>query len=279
MPATYTPIRYPGGKTKLYPLLESIIRRNGLQGCAYSEPFAGGAGAAVKLLLKGDVGRILINDYDRAVYCIWKAVLEHPDETCAFVDAAELTVDEWRAHRDVYRRRDQADELELGLSSLYLNRTNRSGILDGGLIGGLGQTGPYKMDARFGRDGLKEKVRRLSDRAADIEVFNMDAEGFVSEVLGARDGAFAYFDPPYVQKGPGLYRSSFDEAKHRSFAETVLSCRFPWVATYDDDELVCSLYGNRVKRMLDIGYSAYRASSGRELLICSASIDAGRAVA
>lgn len=272
MPTTYTPIRYPGGKTKLYPLLESIISRNDLKGCTYAEPFAGGAGAAIKLLLKDNVSKILINDYDRAVFCMWKVILEHPDEVCFFIDSAELTIDEWFFHRNVYQSQELATDIELGLSALYLNRTNRSGILNGGVIGGIAQKGPYKIDARFGKKGLKEKIKRLAQRADDIEIFNLDAESFIVKVLDGKSNVFAYLDPPYVQKGPGLYRSSFNQAKHESLAKTIQECQFPWVATYDNDQLVADLYGENIRRVLTIGYSAYKASSGKEVLICSDSI-------
>lgn len=267
MPATYTPVRYPGGKTKLYPLVKSIIDENKLEDHTYAEAFAGGSGIAMKLLLKGEVPGIAINDLDRAVYCMWDAIVNHSTELCDFIDAASLTVDEWKGHRETYRSQESVENLELGKAAFYLNRTNVSGILNGGLIGGMEQTGDYKMSARFNKAGLKKKISDISERRKDIEVFNLDAEEFVNTILKRRTNVFAYFDPPYVQKGPGLYRSSFDEEKHRSLAKTIQGCSFPWMATYDDDALVEELYGGNVRNTFGIGYSAYRASRGTEKLI------------
>ena len=42
----HSPLRYPGGKTKAVALFRDIVRINGLQGCVYVEPFAGGASIA-----------------------------------------------------------------------------------------------------------------------------------------------------------------------------------------------------------------------------------------
>ena len=267
MPATYTPIRYPGGKTKIYPLVKKIIDDNGFRSYAYAEAFAGGAGLAMKLLLKGDVPSVIINDLDRAVYCMWDAIVNRSEDLCTFVSDVEVTVDEWKRHRETYRKQKDVDDFELGCAAFFLNRTNVSGILDGGVIGGMEQFGNFKIDARFSKPGLLAKIRAIGKRRDDIRIFNLDAETFIVDVLTREESLFAYFDPPYVKKGPGLYRSSFDEDKHRSLAKAIQKCKFPWIATYDDDELIEKLYGKNVRETFGIGYSAYRASRGKEKLI------------
>ncbi len=266
MATTYTPIRYPGGKTKIYPEMHAIMVKNDLIGKPYAEVFAGGAGLAVKLLLKGDVSSIAINDFDRAVYCMWNAIVNDSDEICNFIDESTLDVQTWLAHREVYRNKESANALDLAKSSLYLNRTNVSGILGGGIIGGLDQTGNYKMDVRFNRETLKRKIRRIAERKNDITVTCLDAEQFVDEVL-ASDRYFAYFDPPYVQKGPGLYRSSFDEVKHRSLAKKISDCKGNWVVTYDADTLIEDIYRDFRQEDLDVSYTANVKTVGKEKII------------
>lgn len=268
MPATYTPIRYPGGKTKIYPLMKAIIDGNGLSERAYCEAFAGGAGLAMKLLLKGDVPFVIINDYDRAVWCMWNAVVNHSEELCDFIDDSQVTIDEWLVHRDTYKSQDGVDDIALGKAAFFLNRTNVSGILDGGVIGGIDQKGNYPIDARFSKDGLKKKVRAVAEKRGNIELYMLDVEEFVREVLGPRsEDVFCYFDPPYVQKGPGLYHSSFDVKKHCALAKAIMECRFPWVVTYDDDTLIDELYGKNVIDHIALAYSAHSAGKGVEKLI------------
>ncbi len=269
MPATYTPIRYPGGKTKIYPLVKEIINENDLTGSTYCEAFAGGAGLAMKLLLKRDVPRVIINDFDRAVFCMWNLIVNDSEGLCSYIDEVAVGIDTWERCRDVYRHADDYDDAELGRAAFFLNRTNVSGILDGGVIGGMDQAGNYSIDARFGKEGLKSKIVDIGKRRADIEVHMLDAEDFV-DMLGERDEKlFAYFDPPYVKKGPGLYHSSFDESKHRALARKIKSCAFPWFATYDDDGLIDEIYGDCIKDTIVLGYSAHHAGLGKERLIMS----------
>lgn len=268
MPVTCTPIRYPGGKTKIYPLIKEIMKANNLIGEPYAEVFAGGAGLAIKLLLNNDVSSIVINDYDRAVYSMWDAIVNHGEEMCHFVGSVDLTVEVWKKYREVYRNMDNADSLELGKAAFYLNRTNVSGILSGGLIGGVNQTGNYKMDVRFKRKPLQEKIWAIANQRDRIKVTNLDAEDFLGKDKYAED-AFIYLDPPYVKKGPGLYKSSFTEEKHRALAKKIADCSAPWVVTYDDNKLIDEIYSSFEQNNLSIRYSANIKMIGKEKIILS----------
>ncbi len=266
MPITYTPIRYPGGKSKLYPLVDAIVEANGLEGCTYAEAYCGGAGLAAKLLLKGRVSRIVLNDVDPAVYSMWDMIVNHPDELCAFISDVPLTVDEWDARREVLLSADGPSE-ELGLAAFYLNRTNRSGILRGGPIGGRSQEGRYKIGARFNRRPLCGKVRALAARAGDIELYNLDACDFIDGVLSGAGNLFANFDPPYVEKGPGLYENHYTAGDHAEVAERISSCTFPWIVTYDSSPFISELYGGFDRYAVSVGYSAAGIRTGSEVLI------------
>lgn len=271
MPITYTPIRYPGGKSKIYPLIDSIIDESGLECCTYAEAYCGGAGLAIKLLLLGRVSRVVLNDIDPAVYSIWDAVVNHPDELCSFVEDVELTIDEWKSQRGVYAS-SNGPSLELGKAAFYLNRTNRSGILRGGPIGGMSQSGKYGLDARFNRDVLCRKIRSIAARSDAIELHNMDACGFIDSVLSGIERLFANFDPPYVVKGPGLYENSYTEDDHREVAKKITECEFPWIVTYDDAPLISELYSGFDRYRISIGYSAASAKKGTEVLIAGRGI-------
>lgn len=270
MPATYTPIRYPGGKTKLYPLIRDIIDQNEYNDRTYCEAFAGGAGAAMKLLLMEDVSSVIINDLDRAVYCMWDCIVNHSIALCNFIDKVDVTVDSWKRFKAIYNNQGDATDKELGHAAFFLNRTNVSGILNGGVIGGVNQTGNYPINARFSKNNLKKKIRAIAKKKHSIELYQLDVEDFIDQVLKPRSNeVFCYFDPPYVQKGPGLYKSSFNEKKHRVLAQKILNSNFPWMATYDDDPLVCELYRGRLCDTLILDYSANIHGKGVEKLILS----------
>lgn len=271
MPITYTPVRYPGGKSKIYPLVDSIIAESGLEGCTYTEAYCGGAGLAMKLLLLGRVSRVILNDIDPAVYSMWDAIVHHSNELCTFIESAELSIPEWNAQREVYLSSD-APSPELGKAAFYLNRTNRSGILRGGPIGGMSQSGNYGLDARFGRIPLCKKIRAIAARSSDITLYNLDACDFIDTVLAGNDNVFANFDPPYVDKGPGLYENSYTEDDHRGVAEKIGSCEFPWMVTYDNSPLIIELYKDFDMYLMDVGYSAASVKVGSELLIAGPGI-------
>lgn len=272
MPITYTPLRFPGGKSKLYPFVDSLMQANGLGGGTYAEAFCGGAGLAVKLLLKGRVSKIVLNDLDIAVYSAWDAIVNHPDSLCHFIEDVPLTVEEWERQRAAYRRA-RKPSLRLGKAAFYLNRTNRSGILKGGLIGGLDQTGNYKMDARFNREGLVAKVRAIAKRKADITLCNLDALDFMAQIapeLG--DCSLLYLDPPYVKRGPELYKRSFGEEGHGELAKAIRAYEGKWMVTYDMDDLVDRLYQRTdewpiVVSAIPVAYSAANHEVATERLV------------
>lgn len=266
MSTTYTPLRFPGGKSKIYPFVASLIYCNELHGCTYAEAFCGGAGLAIKLLLKDDVSKIVLNDFDPAVFSIWDAVVHHPDELCEFIETVPLDMNQWSRARNVYHDSD-GPSLELGKAAFFLNRTNRSGILTGGVIGGKEQTGAYKIDARFNRDTLCKKVRKISARAENIELHNLDARAFMCGVApGLGSSSLLYLDPPYVQKGPGLYENSFSDDDHRALARAIKGYGGKWMVTYDTDGLVDELYAPSsdwpiTTGEIEVGYSAARSRS------------------
>lgn len=265
MPITYTPMRFPGGKSKIYPLVDEIISENGLEDCVYSEAFCGGAGLAVKLLIKGRVSKIVLNDADPAIYSIWDSILNHSEELCDFVNSVKLTIDEWKRQRSIYTNAKDPS-LDLGKAALFLNRTNRSGMLEGGVIGGQSQAGKYKIDARFNRKNLVQKIEAISALASKIELHNLDVSDFLVQVANDfPNQSLLYLDPPYVAKGPGLYKSSFDSSKHKRLAQEVKEYQGNWLLTYDDDSLIRDLYCPNSAWDISVGNIAvgYSAATSR----------------
>ncbi len=265
MPITYTPMRFPGGKSKIYPLVDRIISENGLENCVYSEAFCGGAGLAIKMLIKGKVSKIVLNDADPAIYSIWDSILNHSEELCNFVNTIDLTIDEWKHQRLVYTNAN-SPSFELGKAAFFLNRTNRSGMLEGGVIGGQSQAGRYKMDARFNRKNLIQKIEAIAALASKIELHNLDVSDFLINVANDfPNESLLYLDPPYVAKGPGLYKSSFNSSKHRSLAQEVKEYQGNWLLTYDDDSLIRNLYSPDPSWKISVGNIAvgYSAATSR----------------
>jgi DNA adenine methylase len=267
MPATYTPLRYPGGKAKLGPFLASLLNINKLVDCVYAEPYAGGAGAALFLLFRGYASRIHLNDIDAAVTSFWRAILEQNDKFVSRIEATPLTVEEWDRQKENYM---SATGFELGFAFFYLNRTNRSGIMNGGIIGGRSQEGVWRMDARFNRADLVERIRSIGRMKRLISVSGMDALDFVDDFkpVKARK-ALVYLDPPYFSKGQGLYTNFYKANDHASIAKRLKTYSLPWLLTYDDCAEIREIYKGFQILESELSYSAREVRRGRELVILS----------
>jgi len=264
-----SPLRYPGGKQKLAPFIHEVMTQNGLLGCHYAEPYAGGSGVAIELLLDGRASHIHLNDSCKVVYSFWRSVLLDTEELCRRISRASMTIAEWRRQREIVRNPHKFSRLDIGFSMFYLNRCNRSGILSGGVIGGLQQIGEWKMDARFPRNELIGRVESIALRKRDITVTNLDAEIFIAErVPKLPRKSLIYFDPPYFHKAERLYLNHYSPSDHLRIAEVIQGrVKRPWLVSYDDTPQIRKYYSDRRRFSYSLQYNARKVYRGRELFI------------
>ncbi len=263
-----SPLRYPGGKQKLFPLVKLIICKAGIDDCTYVEPFAGGAGVALSLLFEGPVQRIVINDYDRAVASFWKAVLLEPDRFIDKIQTVPLTVEEWKKQQDIYYSSNRYS-FDFGFSAFFLNRTNHSGILKGGPIGGFSQTNDkYNISTRFNRASLSEKIQAIKERKGEIKIFNQDARSFIKNQLPKIGcNAFIYFDPPYYNNGRRLYKNFYEDKDHRALASEIMAFNnAPWIVSYDNVPEIREMYSALTSRTFSLSYSLANNGRGEEVI-------------
>jgi DNA adenine methylase len=266
--AVYTPLRYPGGKAKLGRFLADVVRVNCLVDGSYVEPYAGGAGAALFLLFRGFVSSVHLNDLDRPVAAFWRAVTGPRNEAFArAIETVPLTVKEWDHQRAIYVAR-VGRGFDLGFAMFYLNRTNRSGIMNGGIIGGRRQTGPWRIDARFSRADLAARVRMIGRMRHRISVSCADAMDLLDDVTRSRyRKSLVYLDPPYFKMGRELYRNFYGPEDHERIATRVKRLTLPWVLTYDDCRDIRRLYRGCRVYASEVSYSARDVRRGSEVVI------------
>ncbi|MFZ5352782.1 MAG: DNA adenine methylase [Bacillota bacterium] len=267
-----SPLRYPGGKAKLTNFIIDLVKLNNLTECSYIEPFAGGAGAALALLANGIVGNIIINDYDTCIFAFWHSVLYETEKFCELIKLTPVTMREWYKQRDIYN--NAVDLLELGFATFFLNRTNRSGIIKAGPIGGYEQQGSYKIDCRFNKDDLVNRINTIALYKEKISLFNLDASEFIKSVLlHAPENSLVYLDPPYYKKGPGLYTNFYNDEDHKNLAESIKEyIRQPWILTYDSVEEISVLYEGYHQTEYFLNYSVSNKYKGKEILVYSNNI-------
>jgi DNA adenine methylase len=252
------------------PLVADILRANKLVGGIYVEPFAGGCGVAWALLLSDLVSEVWINDIDPAIYAFWRCVLSRTEELVERIESTPVTISEWHAQREIYRS-GRASQLDLGFATLFLNRTNRSGILSAGVIGGLAQAGNYKLDCRFTKSETIRKIRSIARFRCQVRLSRRDAASFLAQDLQAVGmRSLINIDPPYYSKGPDLYCSHYTHDDHVELAQQIRALRQPWILTYDDADPIRRIYARRKVRELSLVYFAQVKRVGVELLYSSA---------
>lgn len=261
----YSPLRYPGGKSCLYPFFTRLFVENDLVGIDYVEPYAGGAGLALNLLFDNLVNNIFINDYDSSIYAFWHIILERGEEFCKWVDTVNVDVPTWYYYKEI-QAKETADEMEKAKALFFLNRTNVSGVIKGGIIGGIQQTGKYKINARFNKRDLIKRIEMIMRYKERIHLSNFDGIKFVNQIDYLHNDLFIYLDPPYYKKGADLYMNFYKDEDHESLAEQIKGLHNQWLISYDKQDYIIGLYPDYRK----ISYKLSQGTSNRigdEILI------------
>lgn len=265
---SYSPLRYPGGKSALFGLVDKIIKDNKLENSTYVEPFAGGAGIALSLLLLEKVNYIIINDLDRAIFCFWKAVLNHNDKFIEKINKTPLTIKEWHKQKNIYSD-IKSNDFDLGFATFFLNRTNRSGILNAGPIGGIKQNGEWKIDVRFNKKNLIARIKKISYYKDRIKATNEDGIKLINKLINKKK-YFVYLDPPYYDKGSCLYLNHYKTSDHQKLAQFLNKNKNGnWMLTYDNVDPIRKLYCKNHSYKFSLNYHAHKSKKGSELLVLS----------
>ena len=267
----YSPLRYPGGKGKTADFFMRLFEHNDIVGGTYVEPYVGGGSVALHLLFNNIVDRIVINDKDRSLYAFWYSILNHTDDFCRLIHDTCINIDNWCVQREIQKVKEDVDLITLGFSTFFLNRTNRSGIIKAGVIGGINQTGNYLIDARFNKHKLISRIERIAQLSNHIELHNLDAIELVQQQRDTLPGdSLFYFDPPYYVKGQGLYMNYYNDQDHRNIYDEInLIQNQHWVVTYDCVPFIKDIYNDYRVVEFYLNYHAANASKGKEYMIFS----------
>ena len=269
-----SPLRYPGGKTQVYEFVRELIELNG--STTYIEPYMGGMGIALKLILDNKVDKIMVNDYDKSIYAFWYSVLNYTDNLIHLIETTPISIEEWKNQRRIQDNKNSSkDLLALGFSTLFLNRTNRSGIIKAGVIGGLQQNGNYKLDCRFNKERIIQNIKLIASMREKIKLYNMDAEKFIRLNISKTKNSFTFFDPPYYAKGPGLYTNFYNHEDHVSLSRTIKKHLKGknWILTYDVVPEIFQMYNEFRNEKYYLNYSVTKPSKGIEYIFYSDMLD------
>lgn len=275
MVSSLSPLRYPGGKKQLEKFIIELFALQEMESITYIEPFAGGAGLALSLLEKNHVNKLILNDYDKAVYAFWHSVLNDNEAFIKKIENTPITIEEWKKQKYIYSQHDNIDTLELGFSTFFLNRTNRSGIIKAGAIGGKQQLGNYKIDCRFNKTALIKKIEKIVSFRKKIKLTNLDATTFIKKVVKkiSPEKTFIFFDPPYFKQGKDLYTNFYEEKDHSTLFKSIDELKnYKWIVTYDNAEQIRRLYQKYSGFLYSLNYSLAQKKKAQELMFYSQNV-------
>jgi DNA adenine methylase len=268
----YSPLRYPGGKNCIFPFVSKMFYENSLIGASYAEPYAGGSGLALRLLFEGYVNHIYINDFDKSIYAFWVSIINRAEEFCEWLESIDISIKNWNYYKEIQNNAKDSDLFELAKSTFFLNRTNISGVIKGGVIGGQEQHGKYKIDARFNKIDLIDRIKKISSMKDRISLSNLDGLAFINKLNRKKEEIFIYLDPPYYQKGADLYMNFYSNEDHKRLSKFVHRMQKKWMVSYDNHDFILNLYTEQSKIVYKLSQSASNRV-GDEILIFSDKID------
>lgn len=266
----YSPLRYPGGKNGLYPFVSNLIKENNYSQKAYAEPYAGGCGLALKLLFEGIVDDIYLNDLDYSIYSFWYTILNQAEKFCEWIETLEISIDNWHFYKTIFNNTTRYSSFEIAQATFYLNRTNVSGVLKGGVIGGQNQNGKYKIDARFNKIKLIEKIKLIYSKRNNIHFYNLDAIDFLRNIKNI-DSIFIYLDPPYYLKGSELYMNFYKPTDHIQLYNYLNEIDSDFILSYDNNDFIKEIYRGFKIYSFDISQSTSN-KVGKEIIVFSESL-------
>lgn len=273
----YSPLRYPGGKTVLSKFIEDLVKKSCLEGSIYYELYAGGAGAGLKLLFNGTFESIVLNDADIHIYAFWKSILEQNEEFIKRIEACDINLDTWEEQREVYAKPEDFSTIDIGFSTFFLNRCNRSGILHkAGPIGGMEQASKYKIDARFNKKTLIKRIKKIGECKAKITIHNEEASTLLQEIFDRepQEEIFVFLDPPYYKQGENLYLNFYEHNDHETLANILKQNRAQnWFVSYDNHSEIINLYSDLRMSTYSTRYSLQDKKKASEILIFSDSLN------
>lgn len=269
----FSPLRYPGGKAVLANFFKDIIYINDLEGCTYCEAYAGGAGAALDLLISKTVRNIWLNDIDIHIYSFWISILKNTQKFIEKIIETDVNIDNWKIQQKIYLQPENYSTIEVGFSTFFLNRCNRSGILTkAGPIGGMEQKGNYPIYARFNKKDLLERIKLIASYSDQIKIFNLDAVAFLDRITAELNvsNVLVYMDPPYYNKGKTLYLNFYQHRDHINISEKLSETKnLKWIVSYDNVNEIQNIYNQYRTASFDLNYSLQETKKGSELFVFS----------
>ena len=264
------PLRYPGSKASFASSVGAFVTACGYTGFEIVEPFAGSASVSIDLVSSGVCSKAILIERDPLLYAFWSAVFFDTRRLCNRINKLSIDLGTWHDLRPLLaiNSPDEYELIDLAVAGLFFNRTNFSGVLHAGPIGGQQQKSVYKVNCRFNKDDLIARIRAIAKLQNRVEVIFSDALGFLeTQKEAVNQNRFYYVDPPYFVQGEKLYRYSFELSQHKQLAKVLSELKAPWLLSYDRHPVIEMLYERYASSGFKFKYSSKIRKVEREFLV------------
>lgn len=195
----YSPLRYPGGKSWLYPFSKQwlLYRKNKI----LIELFAGGASVGLAAAIENLAEQVILVEKDKNIYSFWHTIIHDDAEWLAKkilnFEFNETNIDKALNHKN-QSIRDRA------FAVLLSNRISHGGIMAAG-SGRLksGENGKG-LKSRWYPKTLYSRIMRIAHYKQKISVIHTDAFKILQKYQN--DEVLFFIDPPYTKAGKRLYK-------------------------------------------------------------------------
>ena len=241
----YSPLRYPGGKSRWYPFVKRWLRPKP-ENAVFVEPFAGGSSMGLAAGIEELVEKVILVEKNKDVGAFWKTVLEKPEWLIEQIQSFEVS----RENVEEVFSKDGVDEYQRGFLLLLHNRMSRGGITaDGGGLMKNGEKGKG-LQSRWYPDTLTQRIHTIAEHRDRFEFIWGDGIEVMKDQLN-NDAASFFVDPPYTVAGERLYDNS--EVDHEGLFDLMARLEGDFLATYDDAKQIRKLadeYGFQTEEIL-----------------------------
>lgn len=214
-----SPLRYPGGKSKLIDFVGEEINPEQLQ--TVVSPFTGGGSVEWALLESGLTTHLVLNDKDPDVSNFWSTVVHQPKQLIHYIEQYPLSESLYqKAHSYMTTAtHNVTDNVEKAFLFLINNRCSFSGIYNAGRMGGKNGS-LAKLSQRYNPTTLIRQINTLTKlvdaKHITVEVFNQSYEDIIEDYAWSKHTTL-FIDPPYItEQASSIYRHSFNDDHHHA---------------------------------------------------------------
>lgn len=231
----YSPFRFPGGKTWLYPFVKKWLTSLPQRPHLLIEPFAGGASVSLAAVIEELVDSALMVEIDSNITVVWQAILAGDSERLIQkISSFEIT----QRNVEEVLNKEHDSLLERAFASLLRNRISHGGITAPGA--GLikhGEEGKG-LRSRWYPKTLCNRIRAIASVKSRLQI--VEGDGFdVLSKYGNHENVVFFIDPPYTVAGKRLY--NYFDIDHERLFEIASNLKGDYLITYDESEEIIGL--------------------------------------